>query len=48
MWSAAKSWAAQADTGEEKKILARMAAILVILLFFSARGTKINRIHKKN
>ena len=30
-----------------KKILARLAAILAILLFFSARGTKINRIEKK-
>ena len=29
-----------------KKILARLAAILAILLIFSARGTKINNIEK--
>ena len=32
---------------DKKKILARLAAILAILLFFSARGPKINNIEKK-
>ena len=31
-----------------KKIMARLAAILAILLFFSARGPKINNIEKKS
>ena len=51
IWSAAKSWAAPGIVYHEivtKKILARLAAILAILLFFSARGTKINNICKKN
>ena len=30
-----------------KTILARLAAILAILVFFSARGPKINNIEKK-
>ena len=36
------------DDNYRKTILARLAAILAILLFFSARGTKINRIEKTN
>ena len=45
-WSTAKSWAAYFPRGS-KKNLARLVAILAILLFFSARGTKMNRIEKK-
>ena len=47
MWSAAKSWPAYISRASEKKILARMAVILAILLFFSARGLKMNNIQKK-
>ena len=48
MWSAAKSWAVNPTILVTKIILARLAAILAILLFFSARGTKINRVEKTN
>ena len=45
LWSAAKSWAAHRMIAHGK-ILARLAAILVILPFFCAKGTKLNRIEK--
>ena len=51
MWLGSKTWAAIGgpfNDSVQKTILARLAAILAILLCFSARGTKINSIEKKN
>ena len=42
-----KELGSKSNDNYTKTILARLAAILAILLFFSARGPKINNIEKK-